>query len=289
MSKTALSFEVIPPRNDAEWEAVPGLLELLESYNPDYVAVTSARGTGWAQGTADFIEKISTTTSLRPLAHLTCTSGTVEELLSWVDAFVDSGVRGFLALRGDLPAGATSTPPGHLDHADALVHLLRTIEKQNVARLCAGRLAVGVAAYPQGHPESANFDEDIDVLAAKARNGADFAITQLFFETDAYARLLDQANLAGIDIPIIPGLMPITGQKRLDRMCKLSGLTPPGWIVDALTMAATPEDAYRIGLDISAQLARAIIDSGAPGLHIYTFNNPQTVTDFTALLPKGTS
>lgn len=285
--RPALSFEVMPPRSERQRSQMPELLAQLESYDPDYLAITSARGTGWAQGTATFIEQISSTTRLKPLAHLTCTAGPTDELLVWINRFVDSGVRGFLALRGDLNAGHPLNEPGYLPHADALVSLLRRIERRNVARLCAGRLAVGVAAYPHGHPESTNFDQDIDVLAAKARNGADFAITQLFFDVSAYSRLLTQSAIAGVDMPIIPGLMPITGEARLERMRQLSGIRVPEKIRAAISSAGTEAAQYRVGLELTAELATQILEAGAPGLHIYTFNNIDTVNDLTELLPKG--
>ena len=178
--RTALSFEVIPPRNDADASKISELLAVLQSYHPDYIAVTSSQRSGWLRGTAAFIEQISRTTSMRPLAHLACTAGGPGELREWVDALVDSGVRGFLALRGDLPKGGM--PVGYLQHADELIRLIRRREAAQAARFAAGNLAVGVACYPNGHAESANADEDIDVLLAKQRLGANFAITQLFFD-----------------------------------------------------------------------------------------------------------
>lgn len=281
--KLALSFEVMPPRNEAQKARMPALLESIQGYDPDYLAVTSAMGTGWARGTADFIELISSTTDLKPLAHMACTAAPVEELTVWIEEFIDAGVRGFLALRGDLEPGAVSTPEGHLDHANELVGLLREVERRNVARLCAGRLAIGVAAYPSGHPESASRDHDIDVLAAKQRNGADFSITQLFFDGEHYRRLLADVALAGITLPVIPGIMPVTSLKRLTRMCSLSGLEPPADLVRRLEAARTDAEEYRIGLDFTADLVRDILPV-TPGLHFYTFNNPQTVADLVSLL-----
>ena len=153
LKRTALSFEVIPPRHDADAAKIDRLLAMLAAYNPDYIAVTSSQRSGWLEGTAAFIEKISRDTAMRPLAHLACTAGTEEELVGWIDTLVDAGVRGLLALRGDLPEGGM--PEGHLPHADSLVRLIRRWESDRVARLAAGRLAVGVACYPNGHAESA--------------------------------------------------------------------------------------------------------------------------------------
>ncbi len=275
--RTALSFEVIPPRHDADAAKVDRLLATLAAYNPDYIAVTSSQRSGWLEGTAAFIEKISRDTAMRPLAHLACTAGTEEELVGWIDTLVDAGVRGLLALRGDLPEGGM--PEGHLPHADSLVRLIRRWESARVARLAAGRLAVGVACYPNGHAESATADEDIDVLLAKQRLGADFAITQLFFDAEDYVRFAQRARLAGVRIPLIPGIMPMTSRARVERMCQLSGLDGPPHVLDQLAAATSPEEEKEIGMQLTVSLAKSVMNAGADGLHIYTHNNPDITTD----------
>lgn len=277
LERTALSFEVIPPRHDADAAKIDRLLATLSAYNPDYIAVTSSQRSGWLEGTAAFIEKISRDTSMRPLAHLACTAGTEQELEEWVDTLVDAGVRGLLALRGDLPEGGM--PEGHLPHADSLVRLIRRWESARVARLAAGRLAVGVACYPSGHAESTTPDEDIDVLLAKQRLGADFAITQLFFDAEDYVRFAQRARLAGVRIPLIPGIMPMTSRARVERMCQLSGLDGPTAVLDQFATATSPEEEQEIGMQITASLAQAVLNAGADGLHIYTHNNPDITTD----------
>ena len=276
--RTALSFEVMPPRHDADQTLVDELLATLESYNPDYVSVTSSRNSGWLEGTAEFIARITATTRMRTLAHLACTAGTREELIGWIDRLMDAGVRGFLALRGDFTEGQTAMPAGYLPHADALLRLIREIEGDQAARFGAGRLALGVAAYPSGHAESATPDEDIDVLLAKQRCGADFAITQLFFDAEDYLRFLERARLAGVRIPLIPGIMPMTSLARLRRMGQLSGLTVPDRLIRRLE-AAGPEGEYEAGLDLTVDLARTVLAAGAGGLHVYTFNRPDTTTE----------
>lgn len=276
--RTALSFEVIPPRHDADQARIADLLATLESYNPDYIAVTSSRRSGWLEGTAEFIAQISATTRMRPLAHLACTAGDREELITWINRLVDAGVRGLLALRGDLDEGQTGLPPGYLQHADELTRLIRDVEKQQALRFAAGRLAVGVAAYPNGHAESANYDEDIDVLLAKQRSGADFAITQLFFDAEDFLRFAERASLAGVTIPLIPGIMPMTSVQRLRRMGQLSGLTVPDRLVRRLENAG-PEGEHEVGLDLTAELGQTILDAGTGGLHIYTHNKPDVTRE----------
>lgn len=277
--RPALSFEVMPPRTRQARQVLPELIDIIESYGPDYVAITSSAKSGWAQGTADFVRELSATTRLRPLAHLACTAAPTVELLEWVERFIDAGVRGFLAVRGDLAPGQASPPAGHLPHADALVARVRQLERRSAARFCGGGLSLGVAAYPSGHPESSGPDEDLDVLAAKQRAGADFAITQLFFDTSAYSRLVRAARLAGVTMPIIPGILPITSSARLERMAHLSGLVPPQWLGEQLEDARCPEHARDIGLIATVELAQRVLDAGAPGLHFYTFNDPRTTVE----------
>ena len=277
VERPALSFEVIPPRHDADAAKIDRLLATLTAYHPDYIAVTSSQRSGWLDGTAAFIEKISRDTSMRPLAHLACTAGTEEELEAWIERLVDAGVRGLLALRGDLPEGGM--PDGHLPHADSLVRLIRRWESARVARLAAGRLAVGVACYPSGHAESATPDEDLDVLLAKQRLGADFVITQLFFDAEDYVRFAERARLAGVRIPLIPGIMPMISRARVERMCQLSGLDAPRGVLDQLAAATPPEEEKEIGMQLTAALAQAVLRAGADGLHIYTHNNPDITTD----------
>ncbi|WP_309130456.1 methylenetetrahydrofolate reductase [Brevibacterium sp.] len=282
--RRALSFEVIPPRSEAQAARMPEFLANLDSLGPDYLAVTSSANSRWLHGTAELIRFIAEHTSLKPLAHLACTAGTEAELISWIDHLLGVGVRGFLAIRGDFPDGTTRAPAGHLAHADELVSLLRRIESDNVARLAAGRLGIGVAAYPSGHPESAGPHEDLDVLAAKQRNGADFAITQLFFDPAAYARLRLRAEHAGIRIPIIPGILPITSLKRLHTMGRLSGLPVPDGLLRRFDGVSSEESIRRVGLEITAEHTAAILDSGADGLHFYTFNDQATTFDLLAAL-----
>lgn len=276
--RTALSFEVMPPRRDADQETIAELLDTLESYNPDYVSVTSSRNSGWLEGTTDFISKITATTRMRTLAHLACTAGTREELGVWIDRLMDAGVRGFLALRGDFAEGQHSLPAGYLPHANELVRLIRDIEGRQAARFGAGRLAIGVAAYPSGHAESASVDEDLDVLLAKQRCGADFAITQLFFDAEDYLRFKERSELAGVRIPLIPGIMPMTSVQRLRRMGQLSGLRVPDRLIRRLE-AAGPESEYEVGLELTAELAQTVLGAGAGGLHLYTFNRSDTTRE----------
>ncbi|AIT59917.1 methylenetetrahydrofolate reductase [Corynebacterium doosanense] len=281
--RLALSFEVIPPRiNQAgDRDKLDALLAEVQTYRPDYVAVTSSARSGWLDGTAAVIEYITDNSRLRPLAHLACTAGTEEEVVRGINQLVDAGVRGLLALRGDLPAGEQSLPSGYLQHATDLIRVIRAVEKRQAARFAAGSLAVGVACYPSGHAEAANEDEDYDVLLAKQRLGADFAITQLFFDADDYLRFAEKARLAGVTIPLIPGIMPMTSAARLERMGKLAGLSVPEHLRRQMAEAAEngPLAEREAGLALTAQLTRDILAGGAGGLHVYTHNDMDVTRD----------
>ncbi|MDK6492689.1 5,10-methylenetetrahydrofolate reductase [Corynebacterium sp. HMSC075D04] len=273
--RTALSFEIIPPRPSDSVAKMDELIAGLAAYNPDYVSVTSSRRSEWLEGTAAVISRIAETTDLRPIAHLACTAGTREELTEWIRTLIDAGVRGFLALRGDLPE--TGMPEHHLQYATDLLNLIEEVQEEEAFRLAAGKLALSVACYPKGHEESRNFDHDLDVLLTKQRLGADFAITQLFFEAQDYLDFVEVARLAGVRIPLIPGIMPMTSLKRVRRMGELSGLEVPEVVEKQLLEA---DDEYETGMQLTAKLAREILDAGTGGLHVYTHNNLAVTRDF---------
>ncbi|PAT03214.1 5,10-methylenetetrahydrofolate reductase [Corynebacterium hadale] len=276
-TRTALSFELIPPRHGADEGKLDELIAGLAAYRPDYVSVTSSRRSDWLTGTAALIARVAETTNLRPIAHLACTAGTREELVTWIRTLIDAGVRGFLALRGDLPE--TGMPADHLQHATDLLNLIQDVEDEEAFRLAAGKLALSVACYPSGHAESKNFDEDLDVLLSKQRLGADFAITQLFFNAQDYLDFVEVARLAGVRIPLIPGIMPMTSLKRVQRMGELSGIEVPERVARTLAQATTPEEEYELGMQMSARLANTILDAGTGGLHVYTHNNLAVTQD----------
>ena len=272
-ARTALSFEVIPPRHSADSAKLDALIQGLAAYQPDYVSVTSSHRSDWLEGTARLIERIAQTTSMRPIAHLACTAGTPDELRQWITQLIDAGVRGFLALRGDIPAGLDRLPDTHLQHATDLLNLIQDVADAQAYRLAAGKLALSVACYPRGHAESTSDDQDLDVLLAKQRLGADFAITQLFFDAQDYLSFAERARLAGVRIPLIPGIMPMTSVNRVRRMGELSGVAPQVDVIKQLEAARTPEEEHQIGMRLTVELARTILQAGAGGLHVYTHND----------------
>ena len=192
-------------------------------------------------------------------------------------SYADAGVRNILALRGD-PPGGLGQPwkphPDGLDHAVELVALVRDL----------GDFSVGVAAFPGGHPEAVDLDADAGVLVAKAAAGADYAITQLFFEAEPFLALVRRVRGLGCDMPIIPGIMPITSLSQVQRLAELSGTSVPTPIVDRFRGLDDPHDVRATGVELATALCRELIDSGVPGLHFYTLNRSKATREIFAAL-----
>src|SRR3954471_2544956 len=262
----SFSFEFFPPRDDAGevvlWEAI----RRLESFAPSFVSVTYGAGGATRDRTTRITAAIAASTTLTPVAPLTCVGASRGELRRVIGAYAASGVSTVLALRGDPPGGPgapwTAHPEG-LDHAVDLVRLVRSL----------GTFEVGVAAFPDVHPESPGLDHDARVLAEKADAGATFAITQFFFEPDGYFRLVDRLAALGCDLPILPGIMPVTKLREIERFPQLSGKPlPPKVLARLEAAAADPAALRRAGVEIATELSTALLDGGAPGLHFYTLN-----------------
>ena len=260
------SFEFFPPKDDAGeaqlWEAI----RRLESLRPTFVSVTYGAGGSTRDRTVRITRQIARDTTLTPVAHLTCVSASVADLRRVIGQYADAGVRNVLALRGDPPRGLDvpwQPHPAGLEHADALVELLRSM----------GSFCVGVAAFPDVHPESPDADHDARVLLAKARAGADFAVTQLFLESSSYTGLVDRVRDLGCDLPIIPGIMPVTSLSQLRRFAELSGVAVPPHVEQRLREAGDdPASVRAAGIRLATELCRDVLDAGAPGLHFYTLN-----------------
>ncbi|MGO4235598.1 methylenetetrahydrofolate reductase [Pseudarthrobacter sp. YAF2] len=275
----ALSYELFPPRSPAAAETLWTTIRELETTEPDYVSVTYGASGSNRDTALELINRLLLETTLRPLAHLTCVGNTPQELAGIIGELLDIGVRGILALRGDLPKDGGLPSDGALRYAQDLIELIRRVEQRRSALLCAGKIAVGVAAYPSRHPESPSEEHDVEVLLAKQRSGADFAITQVFFETEEYANLLTRARRAGVTIPIIPGVMPLTSLRRLTRLGELAGVEPAPVLMERLAAADSDLERLHIGVDATVDLANAALDAGAPGIHLYTFNEHQSALE----------
>jgi len=275
----ALSYELFPPRTPAAAESLWTTIRELETTEPDYVSVTYGASGSNRDTAVELINRLLLESTLRPLAHLTCVGSTPEELAEIIGDLLDTGVRGILALRGDQPKGGAPLAAGSLRYAQDLIELIRRVEQRRSALLCAGKIAVGVAAYPTRHPESPSEAHDVEVLLAKQRSGADFAITQVFFHTEQYANLISRARRAGVTIPIIPGVMPLTSLRRVTRLGELTGVEPAPELLARLAAADSDSERLRIGVRATVDLANAALEAGAPGIHIYTFNEHQSALE----------
>ncbi|MET4060192.1 methylenetetrahydrofolate reductase (NADPH) [Arthrobacter sp. UYP6] len=279
----ALSYELYPPTNARTEKAVLQVIDELAGTHPDYVSVTYSGTPERRQASVRLLEHLVHATRLRPLGHLTCVGETRESLYRLVNLLVGLGVRGVLAMRGDLPADPGAFR-GELPFARYLVELIREIEDQHSAALAGGRMAVGVAAYPNRHPESPSFQHDIEVLVSKERSGANFAISQVYFNPADYVQLVTAARAAGVTIPIIPGIIPMSSQNRLQRLALMTGVHPDPALLHRLEIAGSDAERRRIGVDAAVALARAAFDAGAPGLHLYTFNEARACVEIVEAL-----
>jgi methylenetetrahydrofolate reductase (NADPH) len=263
---TSYSFEFFPPKDDAGertlWEAI----RRLERIRPTFVSVTYGAGGSTRERTVRVTDRIARETTLTPMAHLTCVGSSVTALRQVVGQYAGAGIRNVLALRGDPPGGPGTPWTPHaegLNHADELVALIRSL----------GNFTVGVAAFPDGHPESSSLNQDADVLVSKADAGAEFAVTQFVFDADSYVRLRDRVVARGRNLPIIPGLMPVTSFAQVRRMAEMSGTPLPPSVVSRLEAVADDPDAVReVGVQIATELSQRLLAEGAPGLHFYTMN-----------------
>ncbi|MCT1776472.1 methylenetetrahydrofolate reductase [Brachybacterium sp. p3-SID957] len=284
--RPALSYELFPARSGASFERLQQTVAQLEQTAPDYVSVTSRTGYQNFARVLELTDHVLEETRLRPLVHLTSVGARRQHLVAGIEALLDRGVRGILALRGDVPEDHVPEED-EFPFARYLVELIREVERDRSALLAGGRIAVGVAAYPVRHPESPTRQHDIEVLVSKARSGADFAITQVFFDPAAYCDLVARARRAGVDIPLVPGFVPATDPARLQRLAELSGVHAPRELLHALETARDETDRRRIGTRFTVDLIRGVLDAGAPGLHLYTFNRHAEALDVLEALDLG--
>ena len=264
--RTTYSFEFFPPKTPEDSEKLWQTLDHLEPLHPDFVSVTYGANGSNRDRTLAITERLARESSLRTIGHLTCASQSTTDLVAAIEAYRDAGVRHILAIRGDMPGGPTEPwvrHPEGLANATELVRLVRA----------TGDFCVGVAAFPDPHPQAGDPDLDARLLAEKAEAGAEFAITQLFFRPESYLALVDRVRALGCDIPIVPGIMPITQIGQVTRFAEFSGAELPRDVVARLEAVADDPKAVReVGVELATELSLAVMDGGAPGLHFFTQN-----------------
>jgi methylenetetrahydrofolate reductase (NADPH) len=266
------SFEFFPPKDEIQQRRLWQTVRELESLGPDFVSVTYGASGSTRERT------IKATEAIRAMAHLTCASQSRDQLRRVIGSYAAAGIHHVLAIRGDMPGGPRVSWEAHpegLNNATELVAMVREL----------GDFCVGVAAFPDAHPERNDFDLDARVLVAKAEAGASFAITQLFFTADDYFALVARVRALGCDIPIIPGIMPITNVRQVIKFAELSGAALPKSVTDRINEVADDDDQVRReGIKIGTEMSEDLLGRGAPGLHFFTQNRSRATREIYANL-----
>lgn len=261
-----LSIEIFPPKTEVGDRSLMKHLERLIGYAPGFVSCTYGAGGTTQAKTYDWCRKIQDDLGQTATAHFTCVGSTTDELLEWLNKAADAGVHNIMALRGDPPEGQENfqAVDGGLSHANELVTLIR----ENFPDF-----GIGVAGYPEKHPEAADMTVDLTNLKRKVDAGADAVFTQLFYANDKFLSWRDKCAQVGIDVPIVPGIMPITEFARIKRITSMCGSEFPAEL--SARLEAVQDDAeaqFEIGVDYAIQQCRELMEEGVPGIHFYVLN-----------------
>ena len=268
-TKPVFSFEFFPPKKTADWEKLFHTISELIPFNPSYVSVTYGAGGSTRNRTHDLVTKIQRETGLTVVSHLTCICSGKEEILHILEDYHKHGIMNVLALRGDLPPGSVSYKEATKDFPHA-IDLVRFIVEN------FPDIGIGVAGFPEGHPQTPNRLQEIEYLKAKVDQGADYIVTQLFFDNRDFFDFVDRCILAGINVPIIPGIMPITTKKGLTRMSELAlGARIPAPLLKKVQQAANDNEVAETGIEWATEQVRELIDNHIKGIHFYTLNNAE--------------
>lgn len=267
-----ISFEFFPPRNEAGWAQLYQAVGELHSLKPSYVSVTYGAGGSTRGKTLDLVSRIQNELKIRSMAHLTCVGHTADEIGKILDDLWAAGIRNVLALRGDPPAGQTQfvATQGGFAYADQLVQFAR------------GRndFCIGVAGYPEGHPQCLNRTRDMEHLKGKVDKGANFVVTQLFFDNADFYRFRDQARAMGIQVPIVAGIMPILNVGQIKRFISMCGAKIPHPLLLRLeSLEADAEAVAAAGIDYATEQCRDLLANGVEGIHFYTLNRSKATVE----------
>lgn len=275
--KPALSFEVFPPVRDGNIEGLFSTIKELEELNPDFISVTYGAGGNTQSKSTQIASKIKNSFNREVLAHLTCVQSVKDDISRILDKFKEINIENILALRGDPPKGETKfiRTEGGFGYASELVEFIKL----------NGDFSIGVAGYPEGHIESPNLDVDLINLKIKVDAGADFIITQMFFNNEDFYRFRDMTFKKGITVPIIPGIFPILNYKQIQRIAFLCGARiPPQLDQKIYSLREKPEEMEKYGIEYAITQAKDLIKNDVQGLHIYSMNRSRPAKQIVAEL-----
>jgi methylenetetrahydrofolate reductase (NADPH) len=265
----SFSFELFPPRTPAGVEKLPGVIRQLAAAEPNYFSITYGAFGSVQDGTYETLRAVVEHSGVEAVPHLTCVGSTREHIAAQLERYRAAGVKRIVALRGDLPATAMSpSAPGEFHYASELVRFIRETH--------GDAFKIEVAAYPEMHPQATAPGADFEHFRQKVESGADGALTQLFYNADAYFDFMERCARAGITIPVVPGIMPITGFANTVRFCGGCGADLPRWV--RLRLEELQDDAPALldfGLEVVTRLCETLLKNGAPGLHFYTVNQAE--------------
>ncbi len=270
-----ISLEYFPPKSREEWPAFFSTVQRLAVLKPLFASVTYGAGGSTNADSLEIVTRIQQEYGLETMAHLTCLGSNTDDVSRFLHDLAAAGVSNVLALRGDLPQdGSVETPlPSPLQYASDLVNLIRSSFPS---------IGIGVAGYPEVHPEAASLEADLSYLKLKFASGADFAITQLFFDNNLYHAFVKRAAAAGISKPIIPGILPVVSLKVIKRIVSLCGASIPAAFLAELEQADLAGGAaavQKVGIAHARRQAQELLKAGVPGVHIYTLNRAEVVLD----------
>lgn len=267
--KFVISFEIFPPKTPLGAENLCHELQLLSVQKPDFVSVTYGAGGSTRNQTLEIALQIRNDYNITPLVHFTCVGASKNNIRAYLEEVKSNGIDNILALRGDPPAGETSftARADGFAHADELIAFIRGIDHFTIA----------AAGYPEVHTEALSKKDDLLNLKKKTDAGADFIITQLFYDNNAFYDYINNITKLGINVPIVPGIMPITSRGQISRLIQLSGTKIPPALMAALEKCDTPEAETETGLEFSIKQCDELKSWGVKGLHIYTMNKSNTV------------